>query len=87
MALRNAIAPLGVTVKDGSFHELVEEAAAATTGPAVEGAEANKRKRGGEDPNDAGAAKKAKTKKAVTGGANEEAHDDVEDADGAHSSV
>ena len=62
VALRNAIAPLGITVKDGSFHEFNDEAAAADgTAPAANDETPTKKRKGrGETAADDGHAKKAK---------------------------
>lgn len=83
--LKNAVAPLGVAVKDGSFHELNEGAATAATtattsvtaSTAKDGA-ATKRKRGGKK--EGGGATKKSTKSAAT--AAEDVEEGTDDAEG-----
>lgn len=64
MAVRNAVSPLGVTIKDGNFQELIDDddtVAADGCAPATKnGTTTPKRKRGFEVPDGDGQAKKTK---------------------------
>lgn len=86
MVLRSAFAPLGLTIQDGSFHELIadETAAAPNVGvarAAKDCAGGSKRKREDETVEDGSPVKKAKKETAAV--VKKEPQEDTEGGDGA----